>query len=259
MAKKSPTGNPTKLKSLLRKAKAAAKNVEEPPACDPVAQLVISLLNFNATRRQAERAFTAMMNELVDLHDMRVSHPHELVALIGEKYPGAYDRVLRIREALNAVYQIEHDLVIKSVASKGKKEQRAYLDALPAVPPYAAAQVLLLSYGGHAMPVDDKLCVLLISEGVMPEDATPADAESFLARNIKAGDALGAHLALQAWADKRKGPASARPVTTRTATADARSAKKKAPARKKTAAATKKNTATKKTTKKKTARVAKKK
>ncbi len=246
MAKKTPSGNVTKLNALLRKARAAAKSVEEPPAREGAAQLTVSFLNFNATRKQAEDAFARLMNELVDLHELRVSHPHELVAIIGENYPAAYDRILRLREALQAVYQREHDVSLKKVAAKGKREQRTYLDSLPATPPYVAAAVSLLSFGAHALPVDDKLCVLMIGEGVLDEDATPADAESFLTKNLKAGDALDAHLALQAWADKRKAPTTPKPATTRAAA--------KKTSKKKTAKKT-----SKKKTAKKTTRTAKKK
>ncbi len=252
MAKKSPTGNATKLNALLRKARAAAKGVEGPFDMDPASQLVLSFLNFNATRKQSERAYDALMESVVDLHELRVSHPHELVELIGENYPGAYDRVLRLREALHAVYQREHDVSLKTVAGKGKREQRQYFETLPGTPPYVAAQVLLFSFGAHAVPVDDKLCVLLIAEGVMDEAAAPADAESFLAKQIKAGDALDTHLALQAWADKRKAPATPKPATTRVA---AKKTTKKKTTTKKAA----KKTAAKKTSKKKTTRTAKKK
>jgi endonuclease III len=197
-----------KFTALLKKVKSAYKG-EDPPPRDPVAQLVVSFLQWNATRKQAEDAFTALMDQMIDVNDLRVSHPHELVAIIGEDYPDAGARVIRLREALHEVYVREHDIQMNSIAGKGKKEQRAYLDTLPGITPYIAAEVTLLSFGGHAMPVDEKLAALLIGEGCLDEDTEPAEAESHLARQVKAGDALEAHLALQSWADRRKLPAAA--------------------------------------------------
>ena len=194
--------------SLLEKAQSAYQG-EDPPPRDPVAQLVVSFLQWNATRQQAEDAFTAIMDSVLDINDLRVSHPHELVELIGEDYPDAGARVIRMREALHEVYLREHDIEMNSISGKGKKEQRAYLDTLPGITPYIAAQVTLLSFGGHAMPVDEKLAALLIEEGCLDAETSPADAEAHLVRQVKAADSLEAHLALQAWADSQQLPEDA--------------------------------------------------
>ncbi|MEO1236132.1 MAG: hypothetical protein AAFX76_05020 [Planctomycetota bacterium] len=240
MAKQSPA-TAKKFAALLKKALSTHSGAEDPPPRDPVAQLVVGFLQWNATQAQAEDAFAALMAAMIDINDLRVSHPHELVEVLGEDYPDAAERVIRMRESLNAMYLREHDIHMHSVAGKGKKEQRAYLDGLDGIPPYVAAQVTLLSFGGHAVPVDDKLCALLIDAGCLDEGTTPADAESYLVRQIKAGDALEAHAALQAWADGQPDPRSvptAKP--------------------KKTTKAAKKKTTKKKVTKKKTARTKKK-
>ncbi len=189
--------------SLLKKCQ-ADYNAEDPPPRDPVSQLVVSFLQWGATRTQAEDAFARLMDTMIDINDLRVSHPHELIALIGEDYPDATLRVIRMREALNEVYKREHDIQMNSIAGKGKKDQRAYLDTLPGIVPFVAAQVTLLSFGGHAMPVDEKLCRLLTEEKCLEQGTDVVEAEAYLVRLIKAGDALEAHLVLQAWADGHK-------------------------------------------------------
>ena len=115
------------------------------------------------------------------------------------------------------MYLREHDVQMHSIDGKGKKEQRAYLDSLYGMTPFAAAQVTLLSFGGHAMPVDEKLVMMLEREGALPENLDAAAAESFLLRQIKAGDALEAHLALQAWVDKSRAkfPPTATPMSSK--------------------------------------------
>lgn len=227
-----------KFSALLKKCLAAYKG-EDPPPRDPVAQLVVGFLQYNAKRDQAEDAFAALMDEMIDINDLRVSHPHELVGIIGDDYPSAAERIIRLRESLNNVYLREHDIQMNSISGKGKKEQRTYLDTLPGITPYVAAQVTLLSFGGHALPIDDNLCAALIEEGCLEPDTTPDHAEGSLLRQVKAGDALEAHLALQHWVDHRK------------KTSRSKSTKAKAPAKKKT---TKKKTTKKKVTKKKAAK-----
>ena len=203
-----------KFTALLKKA-VAAHSGEDPPPRDPVAQLVVGFLQWRSTRRAADDAFVALMDALIDINDMRASHAHELVALIGDDYPDATERIIRLKQSLHGVYLREHDVQMHSIAGKGKKEQRAYLDSLYGMTPFAAAQVTLLSFGGHALPVDEKLVMLLEREGALPENLDAASAESFLLRQIKAGDTLEAHLALQAWADKSRAkfPPTTTPVS----------------------------------------------
>ena len=192
-----------KFATLLKKIVSAYAG-EDPPARDPVAQLVVGFLQWRSTRRAAEDAHAALMAELIDINDMRASHTDELVALIGVDYPDAVERVIRLKQSLHAVYVREHDVQMHSISGKGKKEQRAYLDSLYGITPYAAAQVTLLSFGGHALPVDEKLILLLEREEALPANLDAAGAEAFLLRQIKAGDAMQAHLALQAWSDKSR-------------------------------------------------------
>ena len=202
MAKQDPA-TAKKFETLLKKCLAAWDGEEAPPR-DPVAQLIVGMLQWNATREEADDAFAVLMDAYIDTNDLRVSHLHELVDLLGEGYSEATQRVIRLKQALDMVYRREHDIHLNSIASKSKKEQRLYLDTLPGVPPFVAAQTTLLAFGGHAMPVDDRLCALLINEGCLDEGTNVVEAEAYLVRLVKAGDAVDAHLALQHWADQQE-------------------------------------------------------
>ena len=197
-----------KLNSLIRKLKARHKNLEFLEYA-PTTQLVMAFLQADSSRRKAEQAYDALMEEMVDNNELRVSHTREIVEVLGEQYPRVHWRVERMREALNEVYRREHDIQMTKAAAMNKKDQRHYLDTLPGITPYAAASVMLLSFGGHAIPVDDKLAALLVREGIVDEDLGPAEIEALLLRQFKAGEpAVEAHLLLQAWSDACKTPAS---------------------------------------------------
>lgn len=219
---------------------------QEPPATDPIAQIVLSFLTWNASTRKAEDAYARLMSEFVDINELRVSGAEQIVEIIGEDYPEARPRIARLKEALHELFLREHALSTAALAAKTKKEQRAYLDTLPGMVPYVAAQVMLVSFSGHAIPVDEKLTLLLEREGCLEPGTAPAEAEAFLLKHIKAADALEAHLALQAWSDASR--------VTPPATPGAESpppAKPGKPARARTA---RKKTTKKKTTKKKIAK-----
>ncbi|QDU32939.1 hypothetical protein KS4_09780 [Poriferisphaera corsica] len=260
-----------KFETLLKKIKKSYKPEEFPPR-DGVTQLIIGFLTWETTRDQAEDALGALMEVMVDVNELRITHVSELVEIIGKKYPFAQERIIRLREALNAVYNLEHGVTMKSIDGKGKKEQKAYLDALPAVPSYVKSQVMLLCYGGHAMPVDRRLAFLLEQEGVVSDGGDLPAVESFLLKQVKASDCLESHLYLQAWADDQKvaglkmkstvieladKPRGSVKKTTKKASKShsesaAKKSSKKTTAKKSSSTATKK-TAAKKTTAKKTA------
>lgn len=228
----------SKLSSLLATL-AEQYTVEDPPARDPVTQLTVSFLMWNATRKKAEQAFERIMKELTDNNDIRVTYTQELVALIGEDYPDAWERCARLREALHEVYLREYDVKMQTMEGKSKKDQRHYLDTLPGITPYVAAQVTLLCFGGHAMPVDDKLLELLIAEDVFMPDTTPAQAEGVLLKHIKAADAFQSHLLLQAWADKAKAPRKSASRSASKTTKTKKTSKKKTTKKKTTAKSSK--------------------
>ncbi|MFP4145616.1 MAG: hypothetical protein ACLFV3_10780 [Phycisphaeraceae bacterium] len=197
---KQNTEQAKKLAALLKRLEKKYK-LEEPPQREPVLQMVVAFLQWEATRELAEETLGKLLGELVDLNELRISFDHELVELIGEDYPRADERVARMREALNEVYIREHRVEMQSVAGKGKREQRAYLESLPGMVPYVVSNVMLLAYGGHALPVDAKLAKRLADEGVVEPDSLPGQAEGQLLKMVKADDARDTWLLLQAWAD----------------------------------------------------------
>lgn len=193
-----------KLSALLRRLTKAHKLAETPAPTEPVTQLVMGFLQWNATRKQAAAAYERLTKTLVDHNDLRVSHTHEIVALIGPNYPRAQERAARMHDALQEIFVREHAVSLSHLAEKSKKDARTYLDTLPGIPPYVAAQVVLLSFGGHAIPVDDHLAAVLKGDGVVDPSASVEEIESFIAHHVKAGDGPAVHHALQAWADTRK-------------------------------------------------------
>ena len=62
---------------------------------------------------------------MVDYNDLRVSHPHEIVEVIGRGYPKAQDRASRLRQVLNAVYQDQRAVSLQAFLSKPKKQVKA--------------------------------------------------------------------------------------------------------------------------------------
>jgi endonuclease III len=214
---------------------------EFPEQDDPVAVLVQSFLLADATTEKALTAYKRLREKTVDFNDMRVTMPHEMVDLIGARYPQATDRCQRLRAALRHIYLREHQVSLEPLADAGKRDVKKYVESLDGMIPFASARLMLLCFDTHAVPVDEQLRGHLVAAGAADESADVADLSTWLARQVKASEGQAVHLAFQAWMDKdgTKSPAA------KGRAAGARKTSKRAPA-------SKTKTATTKTTKKKT-------
>lgn len=197
-----------KLTALLKKVRREYA-AEAPPSRDPVTQLVVGFLEWNAPRKAARDAHGRLMAVMVDNNDLRVSHPHELVELIGVNYPRAEERAARMREVLQEIFIREHGVGLEGLAEKPKKQVKQYLDTLPGMPQFVAAQVYLLSFGGGAVPIDDRIADLLKQEEAVDPDSSIETIADFVEKHIKADEAVEVHLALQSWADATHRPRAA--------------------------------------------------
>ena len=174
---------------------------EPPTPQDPVTQLIAGFLQWNAPRRSAVAALGRICRAMVDHNELRVSHEHEIVALLGSNYPYAQERSARMREALQETFVREYAVSLDSLAERSKRDVRAYLASLPGITPYVTAYVTLVSFKGHAVPVDDRLAELLRSENVVGPNATLEQITSFLEHHIRANTTLQMHASLQDWVD----------------------------------------------------------
>ncbi|MFA6044354.1 MAG: hypothetical protein WC718_05170 [Phycisphaerales bacterium] len=203
------TGEPSlkKLGSLLKRVKSmyALPEAEAPVTvlgADRVLnELMCSMLMWDATTSQARHALHRLQEHLVDLNELRVCVAEEIAEILGEKYPFAIERSLRLRTLLSDIYHREHSVHLTHLEGMGKREARSYLESLEGVPHFVAARTFAFALGGHAVPVDERLRSLLISEEVINEAATCASLSGWLERSIGADDIRECLHALQAWSD----------------------------------------------------------
>lgn len=200
-----------KLAALLKKLRAATEAAPTDPAlvgrpdhADPLVwQLVFAFMAWDAGPTRAADATAKLHNAVVDYNEMRVCLPHELVAVIGERYPKALERMTRLRGVLNHLYKREHAVSLAKAQSLGKREAREYLESLEGMPAPVAARLTLLAFGGHAFPCDDRLAAALADAGCLPPDLERPAAAGWLERHHRAGETAEPFLLLEAWAPDR--------------------------------------------------------
>ena len=244
-----------KLATLLKKID-QKHPAEEPIGANPVVQVIYSFLQWETTTKAADAGLTKIQEAFVDYNDLRVSHPDEVAEILGNRYAKVEERVLRLHDTLQEIYLREHAMELRSLESKGKKDIRQYFETIPGIVPYVSAQVSLLCYDVHAIPVDEKLATLLRKEDVVDPDASLGEIVAFLERHIRAGQGTGGHASLREWVDAGASRASlggkkkAKPAAKKAAKKTAKKTAKKA-AKKITKKTAKKKTVKKKTAKKK--------
>ncbi|HMN97317.1 MAG TPA: hypothetical protein PKC43_06015 [Phycisphaerales bacterium] len=195
--------NPTKLTALLRKAPATPPTPlpESVAARDPLASLVFAFLLWESTTAAACEAYARLERLAVDFNDLRVSLPSDVAAALGARYPRAAERSMRLRAALNDIFRREHAVRLPAERG-GKRDIKAYVESLDGmVIPFVAARVLLLCYGVHGVPVDERTRDVLAAAGACEPTIDPLECGHALARHVKAEQAEAAHSALQAIVD----------------------------------------------------------
>ncbi len=236
-----------RLASLLRTLKGAVDAPEYEPT-PPVEQLIRAFLQWETTSRQAEPAYNRLMRHMVDHNDLRVSDPQDIADALGDRYSRTEERAVRLRLVLRDVYDREHAVSLERLQEMAKRDARAYLDELTGMVPYVSASVMLLSLGGHAVPVDEQLVAKLKKDEIVDPDATLDEVVAFLEHHIKAADGVRAHFLLRGYIEQSISPRSARRTRKTTKKTTKRSTKT---TKKTTKKSTNKRT-TKRSTKKRT-------
>ena len=196
-----------KLRSGIQGEVRDATHDECPQTADRLLwQFVFSFLAWESTVARAGAASKRLHAAVVDYNEMRVALTDELACLIGERYPRAEERAARLRSALNDVYKREHGVSLNRIAEMPKRDARLYLESLEGTPSYVSGRMLLLSLGGHAFPLDDRLQRALLDEGAVPADLSLADASGWLERQFRAGEAAEAYLLLEGWMNDKPIP-----------------------------------------------------
>jgi hypothetical protein len=83
----------------------------------------------------------------------------------------------------------------------------ASIESLEGIVPYAASRLLLLSFDTHCIPVDDQLRIQLIEAEVSDAAVEVPELSNWLATQVKAGEGVSTHFALQSWVDEIAGKA----------------------------------------------------
>ena len=178
-----------RLKQAFNKLKKSSAAPEIPEADDPLRRLAIGVLGVRDGELAGTKAVNRLLGQVVDWNEIRVSTAFEAQTAIGNTLKDGLASCETLRTVLQSVFDKVNRLSLEHLKSLGRREARQYLESLEGVDEYAAAGVVLWSLGGHAIPVDDNLLKALCDGELVNPEASRAEVQAFLERNIAASDA----------------------------------------------------------------------
>jgi len=184
---KNATKHADELKSLLKRLAREGKPPPRQPQ-DPLQALVRGAMTFDVPDNRAEEAMKVVQREFVDLNELRVATDLEVQELLGNKYPAIERRVAMITLSLNNIFEREHTLSLDRLRTLSKRDARQFLRGFPEVHPFVEAYVMLMSFDGHCIPVDELMLDHLRRLEIVDEQTSLEDATKFLEHHIKAED-----------------------------------------------------------------------
>jgi endonuclease III len=142
------------------------------PHCDPIAELVLTVLSQSTNDRNRDVAYLRLRERLPtwqQVLDAPVSEVEEAIR------PGGISKVksARIQSILAAIRRDPpHVLALEQLPSLPIEQAREYLTALPGVGRKTAACVLLFAYGLHEVPVDTHVSRVATRLGLLEPGAS---------------------------------------------------------------------------------------
>lgn len=182
---KNATKHAEDLKSLCRKLVRVHKPGDK-PAIEPLWALVRGAMSYDMPDARVDDAIRAIEKEFVDLNELRVATDLEVQGLLGVKYPAIEKRVAMITQSLNAIFEREHTMSLDRLKTISRRDARHFVRELPDVHPFVEAYVILMSFDGHAIPMDDTMLSYLREEEVVDETVTLDEGQRFVEHHLKA-------------------------------------------------------------------------
>lgn len=187
-----------RLRKTYTKIKGSISASDIPALRDPVHCLALGILGSDNGPDRAERQLNKALSTVVDWNEIRVSNVQEVADLVGDHSADSLRRCQNLIDTLQAIYDRENVVSLDRLKSLGRREARQYLESLKGMDEYAVAYVVLWALGGHAIPVCTQAIAGLRDAELVHPNATRAEIQAFLERNVSAADAKAFSLSVGA-------------------------------------------------------------
>jgi endonuclease III len=189
------------LKSLFRKLIRQHRPPPRPQV-EPLRAIVMGVLAEQCDEARAHKAMEVFEETFVDINELRVATELELASMIGNRYPAAPERAVRMREILMSLFDAEGRLCIDRITAMNKKDQRSALRGLPMMTPFIEGYVSLVGLEQAAIPIDEPMRAFLVNRDALEAEASLEEAQRFLEAHFRADECWPFFFACRAEAAK---------------------------------------------------------
>jgi endonuclease III len=177
-----------KIQKLFRSLKRKYPKHEKAAYDEPAEALVYAITSEKITHKQAQTAAKRFNEYFVDLNDLRVSRPEEIVEMLGEDNPTTREIAARLKTALRAIFEKYNTVSLQDLRKIGKRPAKEALSQINGTSPFMVDFCMLTALDGHAIPLTEKMIELLRNEQLVHPQADHQRIEGFLSRQITAKD-----------------------------------------------------------------------
>lgn len=220
-----------KVQKLYRSLKRKYPKVQQVLYNEPAEALVYALLSENMTVAAAQAATKRFDDYFVDLNDLRVSRPEEIIEALGADTLVTRNIASTLNRVLSAVFRKYNMTTLEQLKAISKRPARQILEKLDGTSRFAVNYCMLTSLRGHAIPLTKKMIEYLRRSEVVHPEADEQEIEGFLARQISAENAYEFYALLRGQSETRK--RRAKKKTTRKTKAKTKTKKKTKKAKRK--------------------------
>jgi len=192
-----------RLKSIVQKLQAEFGGSNEyPTSGDLIEEMLLGILGRDTCDSKARDALQRLRRYMVDFNEMRVATPADIVDAVGPNFPDIQNKACDLTAALSCIYDRLETLDWSEFKTRPKREMDKWLSEIPGIDPYTLGRVMLLCFGGHAVPVNRPALGWLRREGLFRESVEVAEAQGVLERHVRASDATKVFCLFQRLAEK---------------------------------------------------------
>ena len=193
-----------KIQKLYRSLKRRYQKPRKAVYNDPVDAIVYAVVSENITATAAQSAMKRLEDHFIDLNDLRVSRPEEIVEVLAEDTPVTRDTASALTRVLRAVFDKHNTISLETLKKIGKRPARQALEKMDGTDDFVVDYCMLTSLHAHAIPLAKKMTEYLKSNQLVHPDADLQQIKGFLARQISAEKAYEFYALLRRQSESRK-------------------------------------------------------
>jgi endonuclease III len=193
-----------KVRSLYRALKRRYPKVQSATFDEPAEAVVYAILSENMSEAAAQSARKRFVDYFVDLNDLRVSRPEEVVDILGGDTAVTRDVASTLARALLAVFNQYNAVNLQALKKIGKRPAKQILEGLDGISHFGVNYCMLTALQAHAIPLTSKMIEYLRSNELVDEGADEQEIEGFLTRQIAAKNAYEFYALLRRESESRK-------------------------------------------------------